>query len=71
VVYFTDNFRKAWYQQVEIEKSTTETEVEEHETLRTKRIKKVSALKNNCLFDVSDESNNSDGNYLHFHFFYL
>jgi len=58
----TDNFRKAWYQQVEIEKSTTETEVDEHEALRPKRTKKTPALKNKSLFDMSDESNNSDGN---------
>eukprot|EP00102_Acyrthosiphon_pisum_P027684 XP_016664894.1 PREDICTED: uncharacterized protein LOC100571756 [Acyrthosiphon pisum] len=54
-----DNFRKAWYQQVEIEKSTTETEIEEHEVLRHKRTKKMPSLKNKSVFDVSDESDNS------------
>lgn len=72
MIYFTDNFRKAWYQQVEIEKSTTETEIEEYEASKPKRIKKVSAMKNKSLFDnISDQSNDSDGNCLQFNFFYL
>lgn len=71
MIYFTDNFRKAWYQQVEIEKSNTETEVEEHEASRPKKIKKTSALKKKSLFDISDESNNSDGNCFNFNLSYL
>lgn len=72
MIYFTDNFRKAWYQQVEIEKSTTETEFEEHEASRPKKIKKTSTLKNKSVFDnISDKSDDSDGNCLQFHFFYL
>jgi len=74
LIYLTHNFRKAWHQQVEIEKSTTETEVEEHEVLRHKKTKKMPSLKNKSVFDVSDESDNSrnsDGNCLNLNFFYL
>jgi len=74
LIYLIDNFRKAWHQQVEIEKSTTKTEVEEHEVLRHKRTKKMPSLKNKSVFDVSDESDNSrnsDSNYLIFNLFYL
>lgn len=67
MINFVDNFRKAWYQQVDIEKSTTETELEDYEVLRPKKVNKMSGLKNKSLFDVSDESDgNCDGNCFNF-----
>jgi len=73
LIYFTNNFRKA-HQLVETEKSTKETEVEEHEVFRHTKTKKMPVLKNKSVSDTFDESNNSknsDGNCLNFISFFL